>query len=215
MSATKGGGMNIASSNPINQSSNLVLTILLLLFFVSSCFAQDDRLEWQPPEAIMDSIGVTSGMIIGEAGAGKGYFTIPLAKRVGEEGKIYANDIDEDDLEELSEEAKDEELNNIEIVVGKIEDPLFPAKDLDMIIMVYVLHHLDEPVAFLNNLKKYFKSGAPLVIIERNTNEERKHGHSFMRREDIFEAMEDSDYRLEKMMTFLEKDTIYIYKVGE
>jgi ubiquinone/menaquinone biosynthesis C-methylase UbiE len=202
--------MKKLSSSPIIQ-----FTILFLLLTTSSCFAQDDRLEWQPPEIVMDSIGVTPGMIIGEAGAGEGFFTIPLAKRVGEDGKIYANDIDEDDLEELSEEAEDEELKNIEIVVGEIEDPLFPVKDLDMIIMVYVLHHLDEPVAFLDNLKKYFKPGAPLVLIERNTHEERTHAHSFMRREDIFEAMEDSDYKLERILTFLEKDTIYIYKVEE
>ena len=187
----------------------------ILLLTTGSAFCQDDRLEWQPPEVIMDSIGVKPGMIMGEAGAGTGYFTIPLARRVGEEGKIYANDIDENDLEELSEDAEDEELNNIEIVVGEIEDPLFPQKDLDMIIMVYVLHHLDKSAAFLNNLKKYIKHGAPLVIIERNTHEERTDAHSFMRREDIFEAMEESDYTLERMMTFLQKDTIYIYKVKE
>jgi 2-polyprenyl-3-methyl-5-hydroxy-6-metoxy-1,4-benzoquinol methylase len=82
-----------------------------------------------------------------------------------------------------------------------------------MIIMVYVLHHLDEPVAFMENVKKYLKPGAPVVLIERNTHEERTHAHSFMRREDVFEAMEDSDYTLERIMSFLEKDTIYIYKV--
>ena len=200
---------------PISKSANhsINFTILFFLISISSCFAQDDRLEWQPPEVIMDSIGVVPGMIIGEAGAGEGYFTLPLARRVGLEGKIYANDIDEDDLEELKDDADDEGLKNIEIVIGEVEDPLFPQKDLDMIIMVYVLHHLDEPVAFMENVKKYLKPGAPVVLIERNTHEERTHAHSFMRREDVFEAMEDSDYTLERIMSFLEKDTIYIYKV--
>jgi ubiquinone/menaquinone biosynthesis C-methylase UbiE len=208
--------MNKPDSISIDQSDNLLINpkiiILFLLFSVYSCFAQSGRLEWQPPETIMDSIGVKPGMIIGEAGAGEGYFTLPLARRVGETGKIYANDIDEDDLEELKEDADDEGLGNIEIVVGEVEDPLFPQKDLDMIIMVYVLHHLDEREAFLQNLKKYMKPGAPLVIIEKNTTEKGGRGH-FMRREEILEVMGKSDYILHRMMTFLEKDTIYIYKI--
>ena len=162
----------------------------------------------------MDSIGVKPGMIIGEAGAGEGYFTLPLARRVGEKGGVYANDIDEDDLEELQENAEDEGLDNIEIVVGKVEDPLFPRNDLDMIIMVYVIHHLDEAIQFFENLKKYMKPGAPLVIIERNTDGKKGDTH-FMPREDIFELMGKSNYTLERMLTFLEKDTIYIYKVEE
>jgi ubiquinone/menaquinone biosynthesis C-methylase UbiE len=160
----------------------------------------------------MDSIGVKPGMIIGEAGAGEGYFTLPLARRVGETGRVYANDIDEDDLEELGEDAENEGLENIEIVPGEVEDPLFPRKDLDMVIMVYVIHHLDEAVRFFGNLKKYMKPGAPLVIIERNT-EGKSGGTHFMPREEIFELMEESDYTLAKMMTFLERDTIYIFKL--
>jgi len=52
----------------------------------------------QPPDRIMDAIGVKPGMVIGEVGAGRGRFTVHLATRVGGEGKVYANDIDADAL---------------------------------------------------------------------------------------------------------------------
>ena len=49
--------------------------------------------ERQSPEKVMDSIGLKPGMVIGEIGAGRGRYTVFLAKRVGETGKVYANDI--------------------------------------------------------------------------------------------------------------------------
>ena len=81
---------------------------------------------------IMDSVGVQPGMIIGEPGAGRGYLTFPLADKVGEKGKIYANDISRQSLDVIEKRAKREGVKNIEIIMGEIEDPLFPEKNLDM-----------------------------------------------------------------------------------
>src|SRR4030042_4653718 len=50
--------------------------------------------EIQPPELVMDILGIRPGMIIGEVGAGHGRLTVHLAARVGEKGKVYDNDID-------------------------------------------------------------------------------------------------------------------------
>jgi len=190
----------------------LVLSLLIVLFSFSATFGQTAREEWQPPEKIMDAIGVKPGMVIGEPGAGSGYMTFFLAERVGEEGKIYANDISRSALDELESRAKREGVKNIEIVMGEIEDPVFPVKDLDMVIMVYVLHMLDKPVEFMQNVKKYMKPDTPLVIIERNTHQDRGHAPSFMSNQQILDTLQESDYVLERTETFLPKDTIYILK---
>jgi predicted methyltransferase len=50
--------------------------------------------EIQPPELVMDILGIRPGLIIGEVGADRGRLTVHLATRVGEKGKVYANDID-------------------------------------------------------------------------------------------------------------------------
>ena len=194
--------------------SAVSVAITVSLFVATSCttFGQADRETWQPPEKIMDAIGVEPKMRIGEAGAGTGYFTFPLASRVGPEGIVYANDISTSSLDVIRDRADAEGLVNIEIVVGAVEDPLFPEKDLDMVVMVYVLHMLEKPVEFLRNVRKYMGPGALLVIIERNGTRDRAHYPSFMTKKQVLETMGETGYALDRTETFLPKDTIYIYR---
>ncbi len=191
----------------------LVLSLLLVIFLCSASYSETRREEWQPPDKIMDAIGVKPGMVIGEPGAGRGYMTFYLAERVGKDGKVYANDISQSALDEIVSRAKREGVKNIEIVRGEIEDPIFPVDDLDMVIMVYVLHMLDKPLEFMENVKKYMKPDAPLVIIERNAHKDRGHAPSFMSNRQILDTLEETNYVLERTETFLPKDTIYIFKL--
>ncbi len=66
--------------------------------------------RFQPPEKIMDAIGLKEGMVIGEVGAGWGRFTIHLARRVGNSGLVYANDIDKGALSTLEQRIKKDGL---------------------------------------------------------------------------------------------------------
>lgn len=163
----------------------------------------------------MDAVGVEPGMIIGEAGAGNGYFTFPLAERTGNTGKVYANEISQRFLDEIQSRAQREQINNIVTVLGDTEDPLFPQNNLDMIIMVLVLHHLEKPLEFMENLKKYMNADTRLVIIEKNTQNDRAHYPAFMSKKQILNTMEKTNYELERTETFLSDDTIYIYKLKE
>ena len=191
---------------------SVAITVCLLVATSFTTFGQADRETWQPPEKIMDAIGVEPKMRIGEAGAGTGYFTFPLAGRVGPEGVVYANDISTSSLDVIRDRADAEGLVNIEIVVGAVEDPLFPETDLDMVVMVYVLHMLEKPVEFLRNVRKYMGPGAELVIIERNGTRDRAHYPSFMTKKQVLETMGETGYTLDRTETFLPRDTIYIYR---
>ena len=200
---------------PVRFSAALVGLVACLTAAIAPSFDRDaDRESWQPPEQIMDAAGVRAGMKIGEAGAGEGYLTFHLAKRVGEHGIVYANEISVGDLETISHRARREGVGNIVTVLGETEDPLFPEKNLDMVIMVYVLHHLDRPIEFLENLEAYLKPGAPVVIVEKNHDTDRTHPPQFMTRNQILEAIEEAGYKLERTEDFLPRDTIYIYRVG-
>lgn len=195
------------------RSGALPLTVALLVATAPAAFGQADRGTWQPPDKIMDAVGVKPGMRIGEAGAGRGYFTFPLARRVGAEGVVFANDISTSSLDVIRSRASEEGLENIRVVVGEIEDPAFPERDLDMIVMVYVLHMLEKPVEFTRNLVNYLKPGGTLVIIEKNTTRERAHYPSFMTNRQILETMGETAWELARTETFLPRDTIYIYGV--
>jgi ubiquinone/menaquinone biosynthesis C-methylase UbiE len=128
--------------------------------------AQDDwHLEI---DRAMDAVGVWPGMIVGEAGAGDGYFSLPMARRVGAAGVLYANDIDAPSLRRLSEKADRESLANVHTVIGTIDDPQFPRRDLQLIVIVHAFHDFSRPADWLVNAKKYLRPGGAVAIIDRD-----------------------------------------------
>jgi ubiquinone/menaquinone biosynthesis C-methylase UbiE len=122
--------------------------------------------ERQPPEKVMDAAGIEPGMVIGEVGAGRGRFTMHLARRVGDKGKIIANDIDAEGLAYLRERCRREGVLNVETILGEVDDPLLPEGALDMVFMVWTYHFLDQPVAMLKKLLPTLKPGGTVVLVE-------------------------------------------------
>ncbi len=178
--------------------------------------------ERQPPEKVMDAIGVKPGMIIGEVGAGRGRYTVHLAERVGSKGKIFANDIDESALSYLRERCRRNNIQNIETILGNVDDPLFPERSLDMVIMVWVYHMLEQPIPLMKNLKSSLKPGATVVILDppdEEIDEEIRElkGKLDPDRPTIKERIEkggaEAGFELVRIETFLPKDTIYILKL--
>lgn len=148
----------------------LAFLLIILLSWISTSAAategapvRDQRISRQQAiEKTLDLAGVKPGMIIGEVGAAEGYFTTFLLERMGDSGKVYANDIDSDSLEIL----RKRNLENVEIVLGETDDPGFPVHDLDLVIMRSVFHDLENPISMMENIKNYLKPAAPLVIVE-------------------------------------------------
>jgi len=122
----------------------------------------------QPPEKIMDALGIKPGMIIADIGAGRGRLTLPLARRVGVSGKVYANDIRADDLAFIRERCQREGLRNVEIVLGTGTDARLPAKNFDVICMAWVYHVIPPAnrVAMLQSLAASLKPGGTLAMAE-------------------------------------------------
>ncbi|MCP4155273.1 MAG: methyltransferase domain-containing protein, partial [bacterium] len=109
--------------------------IPIFLVVLMTGLGAHDRDFWQKPEKVLRIIGVKPGMVIGEPGAGKGYFTFKLARKVGPSGKIYANDIVDSKLDTIKTVAREKGLDNIITIKGKVDDPLFPEGTLDMAFM--------------------------------------------------------------------------------
>jgi ubiquinone/menaquinone biosynthesis C-methylase UbiE len=168
---------------------------------------RDARLQ---PERVMDAVGIRPGMVVGEAGAGRGYFTFKLARRVGASGKVYANDIDRAALDHVRQVCRDEKIGNIETVAGEVEDPLFPVTGLEVVVMVYALHDFSRPVAFLQNLKKYLKPGGRVVILDQDPG--LAGDHHFLSRERLVELFAESGYVLARDERFLEKDLLLVFR---
>jgi len=193
--------------------------ILILIFFSLTTFhsfltAQDDKSRdvWQKPELIMDSVGVKEGMVIGEAGAGEGYLTFKLSKRVGTTGKIYANDINERVLKTIQRKAREKDIQNIETILGEVDNPLFPAGRLDMVIMILAFHDFTKPTEWLQNVVPSLKPGAPLVIIDRDPDRWGYSKSHFLTSEALLKRVAAAGcFRHIRTLTFLPRDNIYIF----
>ena len=180
--------------------------------------------ERQPPKKIMDAIGVKPGMIIGEIGAGRGRFTVYLARETGPTGKILANDIDKKSLDYLENRCKKNGFTNVETIVGAEDDPLLPDDTLNLAIMVYTYHHLSNPDDLLKNLKSSLKPGAILAILEMRDFELDKELHIDRSKPDpkvppirdrIEKSARETGYAIIRVETFIENDYIFILKVKE
>ncbi len=158
----------------------------------------------------MDAVGIRPGMTVGEVGAGHGYFTFKLSRRVGPAGKIYANDIDRAALEGIEKQAERENIGNIATILGDVERPLLPEATMDLVIMVYVLHDLAKPVELLQNIKPSLKAGAPLVILERDPEKMSGAAGHFYSKQKLLEIVEEAGYEVSRIETFLPRDTIYV-----
>jgi SAM-dependent methyltransferase len=147
---------------------------------------------------VLDIAGVKPGMAIGEVGAGNGYFTLKLARRVGRAGKVYANDIVENYLAETRDRARQPGLSNIETVLGTDTDPRLPRGALDMVFMVRVLHDLDEPEAVLEKLAGSLKPGAKLIVIDTEETV-RNPGTGLRLRQDYLDVIARTRFALERI----------------
>src|SRR5215217_239785 len=83
------------------------------------------------PETALDKIGLKPGMVVADVGAGVGYFTVRLAKRVGPEGKILAVDVQPEMLATWKRHAAEAKLTNIQPILSSESDPRLPENCCD------------------------------------------------------------------------------------
>jgi tRNA A58 N-methylase Trm61 len=164
----------------------------------------------QPPGKVMDAAGVKPGMVVGEVGAGRGRFTMHLAHRVEEAGKILAHDIDEESLVFVRERCQSAGIRNVETIVGRVDDPLFPEKALDMVFMVWTYHFIDQPVAMLKSLLSALKPGGTVVLVEPDPVRGPGGSDHGIAPERMREEAAEAGFELVRTETFLPEDNIFV-----
>ena len=108
---------------------------------------------YQRPEMVIDALDLRSGATVAEIGAGEGYWLPWLSKAVGEEGKVYAVEVEADKVESLRQLVDDAGFGNVEVVLGRYEDPLLPDASVDLAITSKTYHHIEERVAYFHRLR--------------------------------------------------------------
>lgn len=163
----------------------------------------------QPPEQVMDAIGIKPGMTVAEIGAGRGRYVVQIAVRVGEGGKVYAEDIDAASLRHLEQRCSRWGLSQVKTILGEVNDPKLPQGELDVIFIISSYHHFDDPVTLLSKARSALKPDGILAIGEWLPKE--GGGSEYSTPEQMEEQMRSAGYSLLRIETFLQKNNMNLY----
>lgn len=125
-----------------------------------------ERAQEENPDKMVELLGLKPGDHVADIGAGTGYITWRMAKKVGPEGKVSAVEIQQEMLDLLIPRMKERGLNNVVPVLGGESDPKLPPNSIDLAIMVDVYHELSEPAEMMENLVAALKPGGRIAFVE-------------------------------------------------
>jgi len=147
----------------------LYSVVAVLFLILSSCLIfGEERDVWQQPDRVMSDLGMKPGTRVADIGCGDGYFTLRLAKSVGEQGFVFAVDIDARALDALKKQAEREHLTNVVVVVSEPTDTKLQPESVDVLLVCDVLHEVPEAhrLPLLKSAVRALKPGGFLYLID-------------------------------------------------
>jgi len=139
---------------------------------VSPIWASEaERDSVDEPGQLIAALGIRRGMTIADIGAGSGYLTKRFSPVVGPQGRIFAEDVVDEYLEQLRAELARRRLTNVTVIKGTPDDPKLPPASVDVAILVHMYHEIEQPYALLYNLVPAMKPGGKVAIedLDRGT----------------------------------------------
>jgi len=119
-------------------------------------------------ERVMDRLAVAPGMRIADIGAGDGYYTVRLAKRLGAGATVYAEDVQQAYLDRLAARLTREGIVGVTLVHGTSADPRLPAQAVELAILSHVYHEIEHPYEFLYRLHAALAPNGRVAIIDND-----------------------------------------------
>jgi ubiquinone/menaquinone biosynthesis C-methylase UbiE len=127
---------------------------------------RETRINEEEPESMLDALAISPGATVADVGAGAGYHSVRLARRVGPKGTVLASDVQPEMLRMLENNARSAGVTNIKPVRATQADPRLPENAVDLILMVDVYHECSRPDVTLRGLRKALKPHGRLVLVE-------------------------------------------------
>ncbi len=125
-----------------------------------------EREQEENPDGALDALNLKPGMTVADVGAGTGYMSLKMAKRVGPSGKVYAEDVQPEMLQRVRTNAQKAKVSNLETVQGSFTDPMLPKGQMDLVLLVDVYHEFSEPQKMLRGIRESLKPDGRLVLLE-------------------------------------------------
>jgi len=177
-------------------------------------YEDPNREKWQKPLQVVERLSIQPGEVVADIGAGTGYFSVLLAKKVGQHGTVYAVDIDRNMAEYVKLRAKKEGLTNVSAILAKEDDPLLAKESTDLIFTCNTYMFIQNRVRYLSRLKGVLKQNGSLAIISYNQvdSPEGPPIHTRVSREETVREALEAGFMLDAEYFFLPYQHFLIFK---
>jgi ubiquinone/menaquinone biosynthesis C-methylase UbiE len=127
---------------------------------------RESRQREEDCQTLLAALNVKPGQVVCDMGCGNGFYTLQLARLVGDKGRVLAVDIQSEMLRMLEVRAKEAGITNIELVHGTPVDPKLPAGEVDLILLVDVYHEFSNPEEMLGAMRRSLRPGGRIALAE-------------------------------------------------
>jgi SAM-dependent methyltransferase len=117
-------------------------------------------------ERVLNLLGIRPGQRVADIGAGLGYYTVRIARRLGPGATVYATDVKSEYLDQLRERLARERITSVQLVLGLPRDPRLPPDSVEVAVLSHMYHEIENPYEFLYRLQSSLTPGARVGIID-------------------------------------------------
>lgn len=124
-----------------------------------------ERIREEMPDEVVANMDLEPNHVVADIGAGSGYFAFRIADQVPL-GKVLAVDIQPEMLQLIERQKDEQNVSNIDGVLGEIDDPNLELNSIDAAIMVDAYHEFSHPYEMINGIYEALKPGGRIFLLE-------------------------------------------------
>jgi putative heme-binding domain-containing protein len=182
-----------------------------------------ERVDWltrperdgeERPEAVLDALQIPGGATVADVGAGAGYFTWRLARRVGPGGKVIAVEVQQRMLDLIADDLKQRRATNVELVLGEERNPRLPEGGLDLVLLANAYHEFSEPEIMMAAIRRSLKPRGRVAVLEyrKEDNYSPVEGLHQMSLRELRSEWESMGFETEQVLRLLPRQHLVIFR---
>lgn len=191
----------------------------LCLILSSTFISAEDRNDWQQPDRVMSDLGMKPGTRVADIGCGDGYFALRLARAVGQQGVVFAVDINARALTVLRKEAENQLLTNVVIVVSEPTDTKLASECVDVVLVCDVLHEVPESqrLPLVKDAVRALKPGGFFYLLDYRKSKDVKFDpyEKLIPRDDLVKICTDVGLRLDAEFHYLKYQVFFRFQKND
>ena len=124
-----------------------------------------ERVTQEQPDRVIDAMQLKPNDVVADIGAGTGYFSIRIARKVPQ-GSVIGEDIQPEMIDLMKANIAQAGLGNVRPLLGTTENPHLPPGSVDKVLMVDAYHEFDMPKEMMQGIVRGLKPDGQVVFVE-------------------------------------------------